>query len=71
MMTLFTQMMLRKGFLASGKFYAMYAHRLSNVESYLAATAEVFQTIADAAKKGEVDKQLMGPVAHSGFHRLA
>jgi len=71
MMTLFTQMMLRKGFLASGKFYAMYAHQLSDIESYLAATADAFQAIADALKKGEVEKRLMGPVAHSGFHRLA
>jgi len=71
MMTLFTQMMLKKGYLASGKFYSMYAHKFSDVDSYLAATTGVFQSIADAVQKGNVEKQLAGPVAHTGFYRLA
>ena len=71
MMTLFTQLMLRKGYLASGKFYSMYAHKFSDVNSYLAATTGVFQAIAEAVRKGDVEKQLAGPVAHTGFYRLA
>lgn len=71
MITLFTQLMLKKGYLASGKFYSMYAHRLSDVDTYLAATKDVFHSIADATRKGELEKRLMGPVAHTGFHRLA
>ncbi len=71
MITLYTQMMLQKGYLASGKFYSMYAHKLSDVDDYLSATRAVFGAIADALKKGEVEKQLRGPVAHTGFHRLA
>jgi hypothetical protein len=71
MMTLFTQMMLKKGYLASSKFYSMYAHKFSDVDSYLAATTGVFRAIADAVRKGDVEKQLTGPVAHKGFYRLA
>jgi glutamate-1-semialdehyde 2,1-aminomutase len=71
MITLFTQLMLKKGYLASGKFYSMYAHKISDVDAYIEATKDVFRSIADALKKGEVEKQLMGPVAHTGFHRLA
>jgi len=71
MITLFTQLMLKKGCLASGKFYSMYAHKLSDVDAYLAATKDVFHSIAEALKKGDLEKQLKGPVAHTGFHRLA
>jgi glutamate-1-semialdehyde 2,1-aminomutase len=71
MITLFTQLMLKKGYLASGKFYSMYAHKFSDVEGYIAATKNVFRSIAEAARKGELEKELAGPVAHTGFHRLA
>jgi hypothetical protein len=49
----------------------MYAHKLSDVDAYLAATKDVFHSIAEALKKGDLEKQLKGPVAHTGFHRLA
>jgi len=71
LMTLFTQMLLQKGYLASGKFYSMYAHKLSDVNAYLTATKEAFLGIADTLSKGEVEKRLKGPVADAGFHRLA
>jgi len=71
MTTLFTQLMLQKGYLASGKFYSMYAHKFSDVDAYIAATKDSFRSIAEALKKEELEKQLLGPVAHSGFHRLA
>lgn len=70
MMTLFTQLMLARGFLASGRFYATYAHRDSHIDGYLAAANETFAFIADAAKRGEIERHLKGPVAHAGFHRL-
>lgn len=68
--TLFTQMMLQKGFLATNAFYASYAHQESHVESYLSAVDETFALIAKAIERGEVEKLLDGPVAHSGFYRL-
>jgi glutamate-1-semialdehyde 2,1-aminomutase len=68
--TLFTQMMLDRGYLATNAFYAMYAHTGVHVESYLAAVREVFKELAAAAEGGEVERLLRGPVAHAGFYRL-
>jgi glutamate-1-semialdehyde 2,1-aminomutase len=68
--TLFTQMMLERGFLATNAFYAMYAHTEQHVEKYLTAVGEVFQQLATAVDRNEVERLLRGPVAHSGFHRL-
>jgi len=68
--TLFTQEMLERGFLATGAFYATYAHQDCHVESCLAAVDETFAFIAEAIERQEVEKLLKGPVAHSGFCRL-
>jgi glutamate-1-semialdehyde 2,1-aminomutase len=70
MMTLFTQMMLERGFLASGRFYATYAHQSLHIEKYIYAVDEIFSFIAMADEKGAVEHYLKGPVAHSGFRRL-
>ncbi len=68
--TLFTQMMLDRGFLATNAFYAMYAHSTVQVEQYLAAVQEVFRELAAAIERNEVERLLRGPVAHAGFYRL-
>lgn len=68
--TLFTQIMLEKGFLATRGFYPTYAHRDDHVEQYLAAVREAFERIADAARQGTLSSLLKGPVAHTGFRRL-
>jgi len=68
--TLFTQLMLDKGFLASKGVYASYAHQPEHVELYLAALDEVFPEIAKAVAAGQVEARLNGPVAHAGFTRL-
>lgn len=68
--TLFVQEMLRRGFLATNAFYACFAHQGHHVESYLAAMEESFALIAKAIDRGEVEKLLKGPIAHSSFHRL-
>jgi len=70
MMTFFVQSMLEKGFLASGRFYATYAHNEEHVESYLNAVNDVFNTIRIGVQNGSLKDQLKGPVAHSGFERL-
>jgi len=70
MVTLFTQLMLDKGYLASGRFYASYAHKNEHVEGYLTATRDVFNTISIGVKKGNIMELLNGPVAHDGFKRL-
>ncbi|MBM4431507.1 MAG: aminotransferase class III-fold pyridoxal phosphate-dependent enzyme, partial [Chloroflexi bacterium] len=68
--TLFIQLMLERGFLASTAFYATYAHQEEHVESYLAAVQEAFVQIAGALQRNTVIAQLRGPVAHAGFYRL-
>ena len=68
--TLFTQIMLEKGFLASRGFYATYAHRDEHLESYLRAVREAFSMIAEALKSNNLMSNLKGPIAHTGFKRL-
>jgi glutamate-1-semialdehyde 2,1-aminomutase len=68
--TLFVQLMLDKGFLATNAFYATYAHQEEHVEKYLSVVEEAFSRIAAAQQRGEVEKLLRGPTAHTGFSRL-
>ncbi len=68
--TLFTQLMLEKGFLASTAFYASYAHKENHMSDYLRAVGECFSFIAQAVTSGNPEKHLKGPVCHSGFKRL-
>jgi glutamate-1-semialdehyde 2,1-aminomutase len=69
--TLFTQVMLDRGFLAGTAFYAMYAHRAEHIEQYGAAVLDAFGELRKAIDTGTVIAHLRGPVAHSGFQRLA
>jgi glutamate-1-semialdehyde aminotransferase len=68
--TLFTQIMLGKGFLATDSFYASYAHQPHHIKSYLEAVGEAFGEIAEALERNEVAQRLKGPIAHTGFRRL-
>ena len=70
MMTLFVQEMLKKGFLASNRFYASYAHQMELVESYLCAVKDVFQFLSKAQEHCNIDKNIIGNVAKPGFHRI-
>ncbi len=71
MHTLFTQEMLRRGFLSSRAFYATYAHTEAHVQAYLSGVDEVFGLLSTAVESGIVTDLLDGPAAHSGFRRLA
>jgi glutamate-1-semialdehyde 2,1-aminomutase len=68
--TLFIQLMLDRGFLASSQFYSSYAHQPRHIDSYLASVSEVFGIVAQAIKEDRVAQLLRGPVKHSGFQRL-
>ena len=70
MMTVFVQLMLERNFLASGRFYANYAHQISHVKLYLDSVNEVFDIIKTEDQNGTLNDMLKGPVAHSGFKRL-
>ncbi len=68
--TLFTQILLDRGFLAVPAFYAMWAHQDGHVAEYVAAVHEAFGEIRKALEEGSVARRLRGPVAHTGFRRL-
>jgi glutamate-1-semialdehyde aminotransferase len=68
--TLFTQLMLEKGYLATTAFYASYAHKQEHIDRYLAAVDEVFGFISEVVEEGCPEKYLKGPVCHAGFRRL-
>ena len=68
--TLFTQMMLDRGYLARESFYAMYAHTEAQIDAYTVACFEVFKELAAAVDSGTVKRKLRGPLAHSSFQRL-
>ena len=68
--TLFTQMMLERGFLATPAFYASYAHKTKHINKYLEAVDEVFSFIAQVNKHGNFYKYLKGPVCQDSFSRL-
>jgi glutamate-1-semialdehyde aminotransferase len=67
--TLFTQEMLKKGFLATNSYYACFAHKDEHIKAYLNACDEVFARFATI--KNEPEKYLDGPICQSGFKRLA
>jgi glutamate-1-semialdehyde aminotransferase len=69
--TLFSQEMLHRGYLASKAFYATYAHSEAHVKHYSDDVTDVFRIIADAIKKNTVEHMIKGPVAHTGFKRIA
>lgn len=68
--TLFTQLMLEKGFLATTEFYASYAHNEEHIRKYLCAADAVFGFISKAIEEGDCEKYLKGAVCHAGFRRL-
>lgn len=70
MQTIFVKEMLARGFLATGSYYASYAHGEAEIESYISAVDEVFGVIARAQSGGELHRLLDTPVKHSGFRRL-
>ena len=69
--TLFTQEMLKKGFLATNSSYSCYAHKQDNIDQYLKAVDEVFEYISQALTNGNPKTYLTGPVCQSGFKRLS
>ena len=68
--TLFTQEMLKRGFLASQTVYVSFAHNQSHLDLYREAVDHVFGLIKEAIDSYSVLDKLDGPVAHSGFARL-
>ncbi len=68
--TVFTQLMLDRGFLATSSFYPTFAHTNGHISDYLRAVEEVFILISDAEHENRIDDMMQGPCVHKGFRRL-
>ena len=71
--TLYTVLMLKKGFLATTMCYPTLAHTPEILTLHEKAVDEVFAKINEILKKDSLDeilKAIGGPVCHSGFKRL-
>ena len=68
--TLYTQMMLERGFLAGLSIYPTIAHTEESIGLYAEAVDDVFREIAEAVDMGEITGKLKGGTALSGFRRL-
>jgi glutamate-1-semialdehyde aminotransferase len=68
--TLFTQEMLRRGYLAASSVYVSYAHTPKIVAAYLGKVDEVFGIMAKALSTGRVRALLRTPIRSEGFTRL-
>lgn len=68
--TLFTKLMLEKGFLATTAFYASYAHKDKDIQAYLQAVDDVFKLLSQYIRENRIEEHLNTPVCHSGFSRL-
>lgn len=69
--TLFTQEMLKRGILASAGIYVSYSFKKEHIKRYLESIDEVFAILKKAIKENKIYDLLEGPVAHTGFKRLA
>ena len=68
--TLYTQEMLKRGFLASNVIYISLAHERHLCDQFLAAFEIVIKILKNAHFSETYNDLLEGPVCHSGFQRL-
>lgn len=66
--TLFTQLMLEEGVLATTALYSSFAHKKEHLEIYKQAVNNVFQKLTNMQENPE--KFLKAGICHSGFKRL-
>ena len=69
--TLYIQKMLERNIIAKNSFYLSYAHKKEDIEFYLKNIEEVFQELKEHIDNNTVESNLKGPLAHTGFQRLA
>ena len=70
LVTLFTQRMLERSYLAFSQFKPSLAHEAGDVDRYLDACGEVFGELRRALDAGDPAERLAGPPARQGFYRL-
>jgi glutamate-1-semialdehyde aminotransferase len=69
--TLYTQEMLKRGFLAGGNVYATFAYTDEILDLFSKAVHEAFQKISETLFHGDFNESLQGQTKHTGFQRLA
>ena len=69
--TLYTQKMLERHIIAKTAFYPSYAHKKNDVLFYLKNIEEVFKELKELIDNNNIENNLRGPLAHTGFKRLA
>ena len=70
LITLFSQIMLEKGFLACDQFKPSLAHEPDHVAEYIEALTDAFLVLAESVAWEDIDRRLKGPPAQRGFYRL-
>ncbi len=68
--TVYTQEMLKRGFLAGPVIYVSIAHTDSIIDKFLGTFEEVLSIIASGIRTNSLKDKLEGPVCHDGFKRL-
>ena len=68
--TIFIQEMLKRGYIASNSIYVSYAHNLEIVEKYIKKVDEVFEIIARAIDKNQLNDLLESTERSDSFGRL-
>lgn len=67
--TLYTQIMLEKGFLSSSALYATTAHE-KYLDNFAEAVEDTFSEMSRAHRNGGWKTALRGPISETGFHRI-
>ena len=68
--TLYCQLMLERGYLDNGSFYATTAHTPEVLQTYDEVARDAFVHLARIVHDDRVNDELRGPVAQTGFARL-
>ena len=68
--TLFTQEMLKRGYIVGSGIYVSFSHTKDHIVKYLERVDEVFGIIRKGINHKNIKDLLEGPVAHRGFQRL-
>ncbi len=68
--TLYTQEMLRKGFLAGSSVYSSYSYDAELIDSLPDVFVSVFETVKKASNSSNPRQWLVSDVKHNGFQRL-
>lgn len=68
--TLYTQLMLKQGFLLGASVYSTTAYTEEIIDKFAKATNKSFSIIAKAILENKVESLLEGEIKHNGFKRL-